>query len=387
MFELLALLLPVAAASGWFIASKQYQKPTLKSALQLDQVYFQGLNFLLDENHDKAIDLFVKLLEVDSETVEIHFALGSLFRRQGEVERSIRIHQNLIARPALTKEQRAKALFELGMDYMKAGLFDRAENLFHELSEDLTYGQKAFEQLLLVYQHEKEWSKAITCANTLQKTGWHNLHCQLAHFYCELAEESLASDHQAIALEHLNKARSIDAGCVRADMLIADIELKKGDYRSALTHYQKAVKKDFVYLPEMLKSILTCFDMLGEKAKKGDYLLQLHRCYQCDVVTFECAHLMSEDEGSEKAFDFLMAQVEATPSLNGLIELFDLSDRLNKRVPESVLKRFRTICCHLLDQDYYHCARCGFQAREPHWRCPACKQWGTQSGRKGCCKD
>ena len=152
MQELLLLLLPIAAASGWLAARRSERKQQKACVGETGPVYFRGLNHLLNEEPDKAIDAFVEMLEVDSDTVETHLALGNLFRRRGEVERAIRIHQNLIARPALTREQRAQALLELGQDYMRAGLFDRAENLFRELKE--TKVHKVDKVLKVIKEHK-----------------------------------------------------------------------------------------------------------------------------------------------------------------------------------------------------------------------------------------
>jgi lipopolysaccharide biosynthesis regulator YciM len=163
--ELLLLLLPVAAASGWIAARRSQRQERGKCVNDTSPVYFRGLNHLLNEEPDKAIDAFVEMLEVDSDTVETHLALGNLFRRRGEVERAIRIHQNLIARPALTREQRAQALLELGQDYMRAGLLDRAENLFRELKDTRLHVRQALKNLLVIYEKERDWQACLDTAD------------------------------------------------------------------------------------------------------------------------------------------------------------------------------------------------------------------------------
>src|SRR3972149_1945846 len=185
--DLLWLLLPLAAASGWFVARLE-QKRRVQKSLDLPSAYFTGLNFLLNEQPDKAIEVFIRVLEVNSDTVETHLALGNLFRRRGEVERAIRIHQNLIARPTLDKEQRSHALMELGQDYFKAGLFDRAENLFLELAEIQAHSEQALKLLLHIYQQEKEWEKAIDVTRKLAPITGKIMDENIAHFYCELAD-------------------------------------------------------------------------------------------------------------------------------------------------------------------------------------------------------
>ena len=186
--EWLFLLLPIAAMSGWLSARKHYKKPSNPKQGYFDPEYFKGLNYLLNEEPDKAIDVFIRLLEVNSETVETHLALANLFRRRGETERAIRIHQNLIARPTLTLLQREQALIELGLDYMSAGVLDRAELLFLELLNSTAPPSDAYEHLLNIYQQERQWQKAINIAKKLHSQDPQKKKAEIAQFYCELAE-------------------------------------------------------------------------------------------------------------------------------------------------------------------------------------------------------
>ena len=194
----------------------------------------KGLNFLLNEQPDKAIEVFTHVLEVNSETVETHLALGNLFRRRGEVERAIRIHQNLIARPTLDKEQRSHALLELGQDYLKAGLFDRAENLFLELAEIRLHSEQALRLLLRIYQQEKEWDKAISSARKLARFSGENMNNVVAHYNCELAELAYANKDYSAARAFVREALSSDRKCVRANILLGDIEAEGNRHRDAI---------------------------------------------------------------------------------------------------------------------------------------------------------
>jgi lipopolysaccharide biosynthesis regulator YciM len=165
MIELLWLLLPVAAASGWYAASRNRGE----AARSLNADYFRGINYLLNEQPDKAIEAFIRILEIDSETVETHLALGNLYRRRGEVDRAIRIHQNLIARTNLDEEQRVEALFELGQDYFSAGLLDRAEDIFRELVQHEGFRERSLRQIILVYEQEGDWKRAEEAARDLEQ--------------------------------------------------------------------------------------------------------------------------------------------------------------------------------------------------------------------------
>src|SRR5690554_2987083 len=231
MVELFWLLLPVAALSGWLIGRRRDSRPDSDGG-KLHGEYFQGLNYLLNEQPDKAIEVFTRMVEVDSDTVETHLALGNLFRRRGEVDRAIRIHQNLIARPTLNAEQRSLALLELGMDYMRSGLLDRAEGLFKELAETGNHMEPALRQLLVIYQQEKDWSNAIMVARRLESISGEALHAVVAQFHCERASEHLAAGREREAQEDVRRALNVDPRCVRASLMEAEMARDGGRTRA-----------------------------------------------------------------------------------------------------------------------------------------------------------
>ena len=247
----LLLLLPIAALSGWFSARKHYKARYGVDNSGISPEYFKGINYLLDEQPDKAIDVFIRLLEVNSDTVETHLALANLFRRRGETDRAIRIHQNLIARPALPPIQRSSVLFELGMDYMHAGLLDRAEELFLELISTKLETTPAHQQLLKIYQQEKSWEQAISTAQTLQASGEPHMGDFISQFYCELAEaeqEPPLSAHDTRQL--LRKAHSNDPNCVRASLCEAKLLIAEDEHRKALKRLKKIEQQKNEYTPE-----------------------------------------------------------------------------------------------------------------------------------------
>ena len=191
MMELLWLLLPVAAASGWWVARREYVYKR-NGAITRNTEYFKGLNYLIDDKPDQAIAVFTRMADVDRETAETHLTLGNLFRRRGEVDRAIHIHSSLIARSNLTTDQRCQALFELGEDYLRAGLFDRAEELFRELLNQSDYTEVALSRLVHIFQQEKDWRQAMAHSDRLERISGESKRRQTAHFCCELAEEANA---------------------------------------------------------------------------------------------------------------------------------------------------------------------------------------------------
>jgi lipopolysaccharide biosynthesis regulator YciM len=227
MDALLWLLLPVAAVSGLAIAKREI-KPGIGKSPDLSSDYFKGLNYLLNEQTDKAIECFVRMLEVDSDTVEIHLAVGNLFRQRGEADRAIRIQQNLITRPTLSKSQRAYALLELAQDYMRAGLFDRAEALCRELIVMEMHTSRAFALLSDIYQQEKEWDQAITVTRRLHDKTGQPMDQAIAQFHCELAELARSEGNLAEAQQRIEQALASDPACVRASMIRGGSDSRPG---------------------------------------------------------------------------------------------------------------------------------------------------------------
>lgn len=376
MIEWLALLLPVAAASGWWIARRQ-QGGQVDSRPSTNPTFFKGLNYLLDEQPDKAIDVFLTLAEVDGETVETHLSLGILFRRRGEVERAIRVHQNLVARVNLSDEQRSFALFELAQDYMRAGLFDRAEGLFRELLELGLQRRRALHGLIEIYQQEKDWQRCLDAAEQLREMGEVSMATELAQYHCELAEDLLRAGDAVEAESHLRCAQDADPGCVRATMLQAWIEEERGDLLAAATLYGKVVEQGPQTVPEVLPNLLNVWRRLGRK----DLLPALERLYErhpSPPLMLMLADITRDEQGNEGALRLLTDYLTRNADLAGLEGLLELQrshlsgEALHRQdVALGVVRYLRS------KQAAYQCDRCGFQARHLHWQCPSCKQWGS----------
>ncbi len=378
MLDLLWILLPVAAASGWWAARRGMARSREDAECLTTPAYFRGLNYLLNEEPDKAIDVFVQLLEVDSETVETHLALGSLFRRRGEVERAIRIHQNLIARPALGEDQRAQALLELGMDYMRAGLYDRAENLFLELKEMKLHVRKALENLLVVYQQEKDWQSCLETAEELESLVNDPLSLERSHFYCELAEEALRKGQKDVAGKLLKKAASVDARSVRPLHMQAHLAMEQEDCKAAVRLLRKAVEKDPDFLPEVLGNLMECCRQLSDLPALRSYLEKFLGNDTDVAVALSITEIITEIEDEAAARAFLSRQMHLHPTLKGLLRLIELNTSLPDIQAEQMLASMKTHMEQLLaERPAYQCSRCGFVANTLHWQCPSCRSWGS----------
>lgn len=378
MIELLWLLLPVAAASGWW-AARRSERRSAENCASLPGDYIKGLNFLLNEQPDKALEVFVGMVDVDSETVETHLILGSLFRRRGEVDRAIRIHQNLIARPNLDAAQRENALLELGKDYMKAGLLDRAEGLFRELKALGSRSSEVHVHLRDLYEQEKEWEKAIEAAQQLQVSSEQPQFAVIAHYHCELAEAAARRGESAKASQLARRALSHDHNCIRASLILGDIDFDRGDYKAAIKSYRRALAQDPDHVPAVLPKIKTAFEKASGMRDYVAFLQELHRTQRSSVVTLALVEVLR----AEHRLDELEALLEEETRRDRVstVILKEFVDVQSLDAPEparAVLRRVgQALGATTGDWLIYRCGQCGFEAKGLLWQCPSCHGWGS----------
>ncbi len=279
MLELLFLLLPVAAAYGWYMGRRSAQQDKQQNADRLSREYVAGVNFLLSNQQDKAVDLFLEMLKEDSSAFEAHLTLGNLFRSRGEVERAIRIHQSLMESASLTFDQRLLATQQLGRDYMSAGLYDRAENMFAQLVNEKDFRENAFQSLLTIYQSTSDWKKAIDIAEKLVKSGKHDLREKIAHFYCELALQEMSGDDLDEAISYLNKAVQADKNCARVSIMLGRLFMARQEYIKAADALKSVLEQDKKLVSEVLPILQECYQHLNQTDEWEDFL---RRCVEED---------------------------------------------------------------------------------------------------------
>lgn len=381
-FEIWWLLaIPIFFGLGW-IAARVDIRQLLSESRSLPRGYFKGLNFLLNEQPDKAIDAFIEIVKLDPETVELHFALGSLFRRRGETERAIRVHQNLLARPDLPVEHQINAQFELGHDYLKAGLLDRAEETFNALL-DTHYAAQASRALLEIYQREKEWTRAIEAAYALQQAGAGGRQKEIAQFYCEIAQDELVHMHTDAAMPMLEKALAADRKNVRATMLIGDVCLAKGDIEAALLAWRRVEQQSVPHVALVAQRLMDGYRALG-RPQEGANLIKSYLSEASSIDLLEVVFKAVLDlDGVEAANQLVSDELRRTPTLLGLDKL--LEGRLMNARPEvrpelSLVKNLVHGYAEKLAR--YQCSHCGFKARQFYWQCPGCSQWETYPPRR-----
>lgn len=372
------LLILIAIGIAWYLGyrARPKEEPTRKVNLPRD--YLIGLNFLLNEETDKAVDIFIKMLEVDSDTVETHLAVGNLFRRRGEVDRAIRIHQNLIARPQLERIYREQSLFELGQDYLSAGMLDRAERIFLELVNAKSHSARAIKTLIEIYQQEKDWQNAATMAEKFAGVTRQNMQPIIAQYYCELGEAAFNKGEPAAATEFLEKAIQADKTCVRASLLQAKIYMDKEEYKLALKHLKKIKDQNPDYLSESIDLLASCYLKLGRENELVVYLKKLLDQFPRVPVVLILAERIRAWKGEKVALGFVADYVRRYPTLRGLfmcVNLYILTAEGRTKDDLRILQNMmRKIISRKPD---YQCRSCGFSGKSLHWLCPGCKQWTT----------
>ena len=373
------LLLPVAAWSGWWLASKKYALNHSKISNKLSREYVVGLNYLLNEEQDKAVDLFIKLLEVDSDTVETHLALGSLFRRRGEVDRAIRIHQNLIARPQLSLFERKEALLALGQDYMSAGLFDRAERIFLEVLEVAGLREtQSLHGLLAIYQQEKSWENALDIAKKLELSTGKSMHVEASHYCCELAEVALQSNALDKARQCINQALSFDPMSVRASLMQASLDQRSGRFKHAVKALRRVLQQDADFLGEVIDPLVMCYRELDAMDDCIHFLMDTLKDHPRVSTIFVLAEELRKQKGVDPAIDFVSDQLSNYPSIRGLNRLICWHLETAYGKVREKLNMLYDITSKFLDKKpIYRCNQCGFGGKHLHWHCPSCKYWGT----------
>ncbi|TCW86694.1 lipopolysaccharide assembly protein LapB [Burkholderia sp. SRS-46] len=376
------LAIPVAFALGW-AASRYDLKNLLSESANLPRSYFRGLNFLLNEQPDKAIDAFIEVAKLDPETVELHFALGNLFRRRGETDRAIRVHQNLLSRTDLPVNERDHALYELGQDFLKAGLLDRAEETFHMLADgDRALG--AQRALLTIYEIEKEWNKSIETAKRIESMGAGALGTEIAQFHCELAQEALQRKNGAAAAEQLRLALVANPQNVRATILSGDAAAAAaGDHAGAIGHWKRVEAQNPAYLPLVADKLMKAYAAL-DRAGEGAELLMgyVDRYASNDLLEIAYQHIAGL-RGQDAAHTLARTQMEKSPNLSGMLHLLDAQIASADEPRRKELEMMRALIKQRTKNlPRYTCQNCGFRARLFYWQCPGCSGWETYAPRR-----
>jgi lipopolysaccharide assembly protein B len=367
-FQWLLIGLPVAFALGW-IASRIDLRQVRRDTRDAPRAYFTGLNLLLNEQQDKAIDAFIEAVQHDPDTAELHFALGNLFRRRGEIERAVRVHQHLLNRADLKTGERDRAQHALAQDYMKAGLFDRAEAAYKALA-GTPFDGAAKLALLSLYERSRDWRQAVDIATQLDQAGGGSFATRIAHYWCELAQEADARGQQDDAALALQRARDAAPTATRPLVMAGQWLAKAGDHAGALAEWGELSRR---YPP--------AFSLIA-----GDYAANALACGQA-----ETAHaLLSALLENLPSVDLLRALAQLDAAGGASRALAYLQQHRTLSAAQAVLAPPNTvigadampavrdaITRAAAPLQRYRCAACGFEAQHWYWQCPGCLSWDS----------
>ncbi|PMR77024.1 lipopolysaccharide assembly protein LapB [Billgrantia endophytica] len=381
---LLLTLLVAAVAIGWWLGRRERRgnsdsaPPTL-----LSRDYFVGLNYLLNEQPDRAIETFVSALEVNSETIDTHITLGNLFRTRGEADRAVKIHQNLLARPTLTAAQSDQVQLELSRDFLNLGLLDRAERLLQQVIRETSRDEvrHAAKRLLAdLFDREGEWQAAIEVAHPTLTRQHDDIRRAAAHWLCELADQERQSASPGLARKHLRQALSIDPQCVRVNLLLAAMAQDTGHYRDAIRFLMRIPDQDLEFIPTLLEPLRHAYQLLDDEEGLVARLEGLLERGHFTSLIILLAETQRRRLGIQVAIELVSEQLNRAPSLGALDYLLDLyrHQQHERGDPDSRILLLKHHTHTLLEvRPRHRCGRCGFAGAPLHWQCPRCRSWGT----------
>jgi lipopolysaccharide biosynthesis regulator YciM len=375
------LTLPLFFSLGW-LAARIDLKQLLAESTALPAAYFKGLNFLITNQQDKAIEAFSEAVQANTDSLELHFALGSLFRKRGEVDRAIHLHLNLLEKKELEPQQKLAVTAELAQDYLKAGLLDRAEELFESLNDN-RYRQPALRALLEIYVREREWERAIKAATELERLSGIPFRIEISHYYCEMAVKSKLANDTHTARFELDQALNANKNCVRANVLLGDIEIEAEDYKAAISTWKRIEFQKPEYLGLIAPKLINSYRALNQTSE-GLSLLQAYlQTYKLSSLLNVLFEAILDEEGADSAAKLARNELIRKPSLNTLDQLLQARAIVESNHPQN-LKNSNAQDTQLMQQAVrhaignrtaYYCEQCGFKAKYHHWQCPACNAW------------
>jgi lipopolysaccharide biosynthesis regulator YciM len=366
------IALPLFFAFGW-IAARIDIKQLLSETTSLPAAYFKGLNFLITDQHDKAIEAFTEAVQANAESLELHFALGSLFRRSGEFDRAINLHLSLLDRKELPASQRQAIKAELAQDYLKAGLYDRAEELFSGLDQ-LRYQQPALRALLEIYTREREWHRAVKVATELERISGVPFRKEIAQFYCEMAVKSILDQDLHTARHELEMALDANKNCVRANVMLGEMEANNKAHKLAIGFWKRIEFQKPEFLGIVAHKLLNSYRELGELDEGVALLKQYAQTYKLPSLMAVVFDITLAEQGADVAANMAVNELERKPSLQTLEQLIKARN-LQATPPADNILIHQTVRYAIGNRSAYCCEQCGFKARNFHWQCPACNAW------------
>lgn len=369
------LVLPIIILLAWLLLRKRSSHSGATYSRSAE--YFKGLNYLLNDEQGKALDIFVKLVESDWEIIDTHFALGKIFRKNGEIDKAIKIHQGLIARPSLPEKYRSEVLLELGYDYLGAGWFDRAEGLFKEVLIHDQSSEKARRNLILIYQQEKDWHKAIDISVDLFGENPSEFGPMISQYYCELADIAKVKGDVSQVEHNAKQALRYDSASVRASIFLAEQSMNRGDYKQAIRHIELIEQQDAEFLPVVLDQLIECYDHLNNPDELLKYLDEIENRHDLPGLQEKHAFVVERYKGREAVTEYLTKRLKKHPSIQGMHHLLAYKSNDASAADVALFVDLKSALVKMKQGDNeFQCHHCGFQANTLYWLCPGCHSWG-----------
>ena len=367
-----------AIAIGWWLGRRERSSAPEAPVPE----YYQGLNYLLNEESDRAVSTFVENLEVNADTLETHLALGGLLRRRGEVDKAVLVHENILSQAELAKGDMQNVQLELARDYMLAGLLDRAETLCVRLSREPDSGETAsirresLKITLQIYEREREWRQAIEVAKLLV-TADESYEKAISHYYCEIAEEQLNACDLGAARESLREAIGHDVNNPRTSLVRGRIDVSEGHYDNAIEALTRTSDQDPVFVPESLATLEEVYKQRS-KLEFQEYLKSCLDHTPSISIVLALSKSIREEHGDEAVAKFIAGHLKKNPTIRGLTQLIDLHIDNTRGVARENLAILRSFAEALVaDKPAYRCQSCGFDGKRMRWQCPVCRDWAS----------
>lgn len=376
MIELLFLLLPVAMAYGWFMGRNSVKQNQQTEKQDLSIKYSTGLNYLLSNQQDKAIDSLLDALKVEDDSVEAHFAMANLFRKRGELDRALKVHEHLVRLGGLPTKAKQQAVFELGKDFLSAGLYDRAEKMFSKLLKSKTYGLKSISYLLQIFQSTKDWQQGLSHKKQIIKVNDKRQLHTLANFYCELATTAFEQDKFIDVIELLEEALALDPNSCRANWLMAKIYENHEQCEQAAQCYQEIYEQDKEFFPDVIAQMQACYSRLDDLESFYKFIKKVYDETASSSALITYLNYIQEKHGHKKAKEFILTALKRRPTIRGFQHFIKMQMSQSDNVDNTSLDLIKELISEYISIKHrYSCRTCGFNSSTHYWSCPSCHEW------------
>lgn len=364
------------------MAHRGNNKTERRKAGGLGKEYIRGLDFLINDQTDKALEVFTRLVEIDQDTIETHLSLGALFRRRGEVDRALRVHQNLIARPNLPRAVHERALLELARDYLAAGVLDRAEELFRELVEMNAFLVESLRRLIRIYEQQSDWEKAIEVNRRLESVSsahrGQQLH-DIAHYHCELAEQKQRAGDLRGAKASFKKALYVFDNCARASLALGDMVFTEEEFKEAIKHWSRVPEQTPELTPEVIMRLQKAYEKLDKDQQFYHWLSEVVEVYKGVAPYMLLAQYAFKQGDRDQATHWVQQYLAQKPRISGMGRLFStvVAEWSEQPRDQVRMQLYQALGEALTNMAAYQCGHCGFETRQIHWQCPSCHKWDS----------